>query len=119
MELDVLQQHLLAFPGAHQDFPFGPETLVTRVGGPTGKLFALLALDTTPPRINLKGLPQRNAELRAQWPEHILPGYHMSKAHWNTLVLDGHLPPALLRELIQHSYDLVRASLPKGVQEGL
>ena len=69
-------------------------------------------------RTNLKCDPQRAADLRLEHPQ-ILPGYHMNKKHWNTLVLDGSLKPALVRELIDHSYELVTASLTKKIRDSL
>lgn len=95
-------------PGAVEDTPFGPDVLVFKVGG---KLFALTDPQDHPPRVNLKCNPGRAEELREEY-EGIVPGYHMNKKHWNTVILDGSLPPALVRDLVQHSYDLVLASLP-------
>ncbi len=99
--------------GAVEETPFGPEALVYKVGG---KMFGLLAEDRAngEMRANLKCDPERAAELRRGHPKRILPGYHMHKRHWNTLVLDGGLPATLVRELVDHSYALVVASLPKG-----
>lgn len=98
----------LSLPAAEETQPFGPDTLVYKVGG---KLFAITAPDDHPARINLKCDPERSLELRDQYKA-IRPGWHMNKKHWNTLTLDGSVPPKLIRELIQHSYDLVTASLP-------
>jgi predicted DNA-binding protein (MmcQ/YjbR family) len=75
-------------------------------------MFALTVPEEFPARINLKCDPERAVILRDEY-ESILPGYHMNKRHWNTLVLDGSLPSKLIGELIDHSYDLVAASLPK------
>jgi predicted DNA-binding protein (MmcQ/YjbR family) len=99
----------LAKTGAEETTPFGPDVLVYKVAG---KMFALTVPDDFPSRINLKCDPERAVLLRDEYPA-ITPGYHMSKRHWNTLVLDGSLPTSLVRELIDHSYDLVVASLPK------
>ena len=101
--------HFLSKPGAEETTPFGPDVLVYKVAG---KMFALAVPDDFPSRINLKCDPDR-AELLRDDHSAILPGYHMNKRHWNTVVLDGSLPSALIRELIDHSYDLVVASLPK------
>ena len=95
--------------------PFGPDVLVYKVGG---KMFALVIPDDFPPSVNLKCDPNRALELRDRY-EDIQPGYHMNKRHWNTVTLDGSLPAALLRELIEHSYQLVVRGLPKKVREGL
>jgi predicted DNA-binding protein (MmcQ/YjbR family) len=103
MDLPDLIAHCLSKPGAEETTPFGPETLVYKVGG---KIFALTSPDEFPPRVNLKCDPERALELRDQY-EAISPGYHMNKRHWNTLILDGSLPDPLVRELIDHSYLLV------------
>ena len=115
MDLTDFCTHCLALPGAEETTPFGPEVLVYKVAG---KMFALAIPEEMPTRVNLKCDPERALELRDRY-EDILPGYHMSKKHWNTLLLGGRLPTALVRELIQHSYDLVVSSLPKKTREAL
>jgi predicted DNA-binding protein (MmcQ/YjbR family) len=105
---DVIAR-FLSKPGAEETTPFGPDVLVYKVGG---KMFALTVPDEFPPRINLKCDPERSEILRDEY-ESIIPGYHMNKRHWNTLILDGSLPTKLVNELIDHSYQLVAASLPK------
>jgi predicted DNA-binding protein (MmcQ/YjbR family) len=115
MELTDFCERCLALPGAEETTPFGPEVLVYKVAG---KMFALAIPDEVPPRVNLKCDPERALELRDQH-ENIIPGYHMNKKHWNTLILDKQLPTALVRELIIHSYDLVVGSLPKKLRDGL
>lgn len=109
MDLPDVIAHCLSKPGAEETTPFGPDVLVYKTGG---KMFAASNPDEVPSRLNLKCDPERSIQLREQY-EAIIPGYHMNKRHWNTLILDGSLPPALVRELIDHSYDLVVASLPK------
>ena len=108
MTLETARDLCLSLPGVDESTPFGPEALVYKVGG---KMFALLMPDELPVRMNLKCDPERALELRDRH-ESILPGYHMNKKHWNTLVLDGSLPANLVRELVEHSFDLVVASLP-------
>ena len=103
MDLPDLIAHCLAKPGAEETTPFGPDHLVYKVGG---KMFALTSPDEFPPRVNLKCDPERALELRDRY-EAIIPGYHMNKRHWNTVILDGSLPDNLIRELIDHSYQLV------------
>jgi predicted DNA-binding protein (MmcQ/YjbR family) len=103
MDLPDLIAHCLAKPGAEETTPFGPDHLVYKVGG---KMFALTSPDEFPPRVNLKCDPERALELRDRY-EAIIPGYHMNKRHWNTLILDGTLPDTLVRDLIDHSYQLV------------
>jgi predicted DNA-binding protein (MmcQ/YjbR family) len=105
---DVIGQ-FLSKPGAEETTPFGPDVLVYKVGG---KMFALTVPEEFPARINLKCDPERSLILRDEH-EAIIPGYHMNKRHWNTLILDGSLPARLVNELIDHSYDLVAGSLPK------
>jgi predicted DNA-binding protein (MmcQ/YjbR family) len=110
MDLSDFRDHCLALPNAVEDQPFGPEVLIFKVNG---KMFAGLNLVDLPTRANLKCDPERALDLRDQH-EAILPGYHMNKRHWNTLVLNGSLPQRLIQELIRHSYDLVVGKLPKG-----
>ncbi len=112
---EAIRLACLAQPSATEDLPFGPEVLAFRVGG---KIWALLALENQPPTINLKCDPARAITLRDQYPA-ITPGYHMNKQHWNTLRLDGTLPDGLVLELIAHSYDLIRSSLPRRAQAEL
>jgi len=104
---------LQAKPGAEAGYPFDETARVYKVGG---KMFALVAEEADPLRLNLKCDPQDALALRRQHAA-ILPGYHMNKRHWNTLVLDGSLPDSLVRELIDHSYELVVAGLPKTMRE--
>jgi predicted DNA-binding protein (MmcQ/YjbR family) len=114
MDLPDVVSHCLSKTGAEETTPFGPDTLVYKVGG---KMFALTSPDEFPARVNLKCDPERALALRDEF-EAIIPGYHMNKRHWNTLVLDGSLPSKLVRELIDHSYELVVKSLPKGTLKG-
>ena len=115
MFADDVREVLLAKPHAVEETPFGSEVLVYKVGG---KMFALLTVEEVPVRMNLKCDPERALDLRDRH-EGIIPGYHMNKKHWNTLVLDQTLPANLIRELIDHSYDLVLAALPQKVRAGL
>jgi predicted DNA-binding protein (MmcQ/YjbR family) len=109
MDLPDVITHILSKPGAEESTPFGPDTLVYKVGG---KMFALTTPDEYPARLNLKCDPERSIVLRDEY-ESIIPGYHMNKRHWNTLVLNGSLPSKVVRELIDHSYDLVAAKRRK------
>jgi predicted DNA-binding protein (MmcQ/YjbR family) len=109
MDLPKVIECFLAKPGAEETTPFGPDVLVYKV---SGKMFALAAPDDFPPRINLKCDPEKALALRDEY-ESIIPGYHLNKRHWNTLILDGSLPAKLVKELIDHSYELIIASLPK------
>jgi len=112
---DDVREVLLAKAHTSEETPFGPEVLVYKVGG---KMFALLTIEEVPVRMNLKCDPERALDLRDRH-EGIIPGYHMNKKHWNTLVLDQTLPEPLIRELIDHSYDLVLASLPRKLKAEL
>src|SRR4051812_58872 len=109
MHADAFRAYCLKKPGVSESTPFGPDNVVFKVGG---KMFALLALDEIPTAVNLKCDPDRALELRDRF-EQVRPGYHMNKKHWNTVVLDGVIPDREVREMIDHSYDLVARSLPK------
>ncbi|MGW0117040.1 MmcQ/YjbR family DNA-binding protein [Streptomyces sp. NPDC003327] len=111
MTPDELRAFCLGFNDASEEFPFGPETSVFKVAG---KLFALSWLDGEPLRVNLKCDPDEAVRLRAEHPA-IAPGYHMNKRHWNTVTV-GELPDRMVRELVEDSYDLVVAGLPKAVR---
>ncbi|GAA3817939.1 MmcQ/YjbR family DNA-binding protein [Streptomyces phyllanthi] len=100
----------LSFNAAVEDFPFSPEISVFKV---LGKMFALSYLDARPLTVNLKCDPEDAVRLRAEYEGLVIPGYHMNKRHWNTVTADGALPDRLVRELIEDSYDLVVAGLPR------
>ena len=115
MHLDELRDHCLALPGVEEALPFGPDTLVFKV---SGKMFALAGLERMPPSVNLKCDPARAVELRERY-DAVTPGWHMNKVHWNTVGLQADVPNDLIRDLVDHSYALVRARLPKRVQADL
>jgi predicted DNA-binding protein (MmcQ/YjbR family) len=115
MDAAELRRWCLAQAGAVEDFPFGPEHSVFKVGG---KMFALSALDRMPLEVSVKCEPELAVELRASYGA-IRPGYHLNKRHWNTIALDGSLPDQLVRDLIEDSYDLVANALPKRKRETL
>lgn len=104
-----LRTFCLSFNDAVEEFPFSPEISVFKV---EGKMFALSALDGEPLTVNLKCDPEIAVQLREAHPE-IVPGWHMNKRHWNTVTVDAKLPDQQVRELIEDSYDLVVAGLPK------
>ncbi|HWW40162.1 MmcQ/YjbR family DNA-binding protein [Pedobacter sp.] len=112
MNIEELRDYCLQKPGVTEDFPFGDQTLVFKIGG---KIFLLIGLEQGN-RFNAKCDPERAEELREQY-DAIIPGYHMNKKHWNTVYMDGMLKRSLLHELIDHSYDLVLTSLPKAQRE--
>ncbi|MGW3459811.1 MmcQ/YjbR family DNA-binding protein [Streptomyces olivaceoviridis] len=105
-----LRAFCLTFNAAVEDFPFGPETSVFKV---LGRMFALTHLDGRPLTVNLKCDPEDAIRLRGEHEGLIVPGWHMNKRHWNTVTVDGGLPDRLVRELIEDSYDLVVAGLPR------
>ena len=103
MNIEILREYCLSKPGAEETFPFGDNTLVFKING---KIFALANLDGDP-TINLKCNPSLALELRENYPC-VIPGYHMNKKHWNTVVLDGSVPDKKVFGWIDHSYDLVK-----------
>ncbi|MEV8535102.1 MmcQ/YjbR family DNA-binding protein [Streptomyces sp. NPDC051211] len=103
-----LRTFCLGFNAVVEEFPFNPETSVFKV---LGKVFALSALDAAPLKVSLKCDPELAVELRAAHPA-IVPGWHLNKRHWNTVTVGG-LPDRMVRELIEDSYDLVVAGLPR------
>ncbi|CAN5524398.1 MmcQ/YjbR family DNA-binding protein [soil metagenome] len=115
MNFGTLRDYCIGKPGATESFPFGDSALVFKVAG---KMFALLTPDDLPPSINLKCDPERALMLREQY-EAVQPGYHMNKRHWNTILMDGTVPRPEVFALIDHSYELVVASLTKAGHEGL
>ncbi len=115
MNIEQLREYCLSKKNTEESFPFGPDTLVFKVGG---KVFFLLTLDNEDLRFNVKCEPEKAVDLREQFPC-VLPGYHMNKKHWNTIMADGSVPDKLLKEWIDHSYQLIVAGLPKKIKEQL
>ncbi len=109
MDAVDFRKYCLHKDGATEGTPFGPDVLVFKVGG---KMFALAALYEIPAAVNLKCDPDLALDLRDRY-EQVTPGYHMNKKHWNTVEIDTGIPDAELRQMIDHSYDLVAKSLPK------
>lgn len=103
MNIESLREYCLSKPGAEETLPFGPDTLVYKVGG---KAFLLTGLDSEQFRFNVKCDPDKAIELREEFPC-VLPGWHMNKKHWNTIVVDGSVTLKQLKEWIDHSYVLV------------
>ncbi|MGV9628164.1 MmcQ/YjbR family DNA-binding protein [Streptomyces sp. NPDC003487] len=110
MTPEELRAVCLSFNAAEEDFPFRPEISVFKV---LGKMFGLTQLDARPLTVNLKCDPEDAIRLRREHEGLIVPGWHMNKRHWNTVTADGDLPDALVRELVEDSYDLVVAGLPR------
>lgn len=115
MNIQQLYEFCLSKKGVTEHFPFDEDTLVFKVGG---KMFCLTSLrnwEAGIPSLNLKCNPERALELRSEY-EGVQPGWHMSKVHWNTISVNSDVSQKLLIELINHSYDLVFASLTKKLQ---
>lgn len=109
MNIGQLLDIALTLPDVEETFPFGEEVLVLKV---KGKMFLGINLTADPLRINAKCDPEKAISLREEY-EGILPGFHMNKKHWNTILLNGTVPDQLIRELIVHSYDLVTSGSKK------
>jgi predicted DNA-binding protein (MmcQ/YjbR family) len=110
-----LRNHCLSFTGAEETFPFGPQTSVFKVAG---KMFALSALEADSLRVSVKCEPALAEALRETHGA-VIPGYHLNKRHWNTVILDGSLPDETIRDMIEDSYDLVVSKLPQADRRAL
>lgn len=108
MNIEEIRNYCISMKGVVEDFPFDETTLVFKV---MGKMFALTDLEGEL-SINLKCDPEKAIELRELY-SCVLPGYHMSKKHWNTIKIDGTVPSPLITEWIDHSYELVVSKLTK------
>jgi predicted DNA-binding protein (MmcQ/YjbR family) len=115
MNAAELRDHCLSFNGAEETFPFGPENSVFKVAG---KMFALSPLGAEPLRISLKCEPELAEALRGAHAA-VIPGYHLNKRHWNTVILDGSLPEQMVLDMIEDSYDLVVSALPAARRRAL
>ena len=116
MDFDAARSYLAGKPEAFEDYPFGPDVLVLKIAG---KMFATLS--ETPghaARMNLKCDPDEAVMLRDIFSS-VLPGYHMNKRHWNTIVLDGSIPRGEIERMIDNSYSLVVAGLPRRQRQAL
>ncbi len=108
MNIEELRNYCMNKPGSEESFPFDEDTLVFKVGG---KMFCLTSLSDGD-RMNLKCEPSHAVELRERY-HFIIPGFHMNKQHWNTVIFSECDDEKLLKQLIDHSYDLIVNSLPK------
>ncbi len=115
MTAGELRDWCLSRPGAVEEFPFGPNTSVFKV---EGKMFALSSLDADPLQVSVKCEPELAEQLRASYPA-VRPGYHLNKRHWNTITLDGSLPDEMVFDMLEDSYDLIVAALPRAKRERL
>ena len=105
MYLDEIRDYCLSKSDAEETLPFGPDTLVYKVNG---KIFLLTGFDSDPVQFNVKCDPDKAVELREEFSDCVLPGYHMNKKHWNTVLVNGTLSNKQLRAMIDESYHLVR-----------
>lgn len=103
MHIEMLRAYCLQKSDVEEGFPFGPDNLVCKV---KGKIFLIASLDETPLRFNVKCDPEKALELREQYPC-VIPGYHMNKKLWNTIIVDGSLSTNQLQQMIDDSYDLI------------
>ena len=110
-----IAQLALGLPEVTEEQPFGPGVDVYKVAG---KIFALISPERTPPTIALKCDPHLAIALRQQH-EAVIPGYHLNKKHWNTVVLDGTIPAGEIEDMVIHSYERVIAGLPRLVRHRL
>jgi predicted DNA-binding protein (MmcQ/YjbR family) len=104
MNIEILRDYVVEKPFVSEGFPFGDTVIVFKVND---KVFLLVPLDTNPLQFNVKCDPEKAIELREEYPDAILPGYHMNKKHWNTVIADGTLSKKQLLEMVDESYRLV------------
>lgn len=115
MNIEEFREYCLQKKGVTEETPFDEFTLCFKVGG---KIFALTDMESKPLSFNVKCDPDKAITLREQF-DSVKPGYHMNKKHWNTIIADGSVNKNLLQDWIDHSYDLVVASLPKSQRQNL
>jgi predicted DNA-binding protein (MmcQ/YjbR family) len=115
MTAEELRDHCLSFLGTQETFPFGPENSVFKVAG---KIFAICRLADQPLRVSLKCEPALAEQLREAHPA-VIPGYHLNKRHWNTVIIDGSLPAEMIGDMVEDSYDLVVSRLPRARRHAL
>ncbi len=115
MNASELRDHCLSFLGTQEEFPFGPDSSAFKVAG---KIFALARLTDEPLRVSLKCEPALAEQLRKAHAA-VIPGYHLSKRHWNTVIIDGSVPDELITDMVEDSYDLVVSALSRARQRAL
>ncbi|WDF69309.1 MmcQ/YjbR family DNA-binding protein [Sphingobacterium oryzagri] len=117
MHIEDVRTYCIQLKAVTEELPFGPDTLVFKVGG---KVFLLVGLDQVESlSFNVKCDPEHAVTLRADYPQTVFPGYHMNKKHWNTVFCNRELTDDQLKELIVHSYNLVYKGLTKAVKDSL
>jgi len=112
MNAEEIREYCMLKKGVEESFPFDNSTLVFKVGN---KMFLLLSLDSDPVQFNAKCMPDKALELREKYST-VLPGYHMNKQHWNTIICDGSVSKKLIRGWIDDSYALIVNSLSKKIR---
>lgn len=115
MDLEALSALAAMMPGAVEEWPFGPDVDVFKVGG---KIFAILSGSEDSEVISLKCEPALAEELRREFTS-VTPGYHLNKRHWNSVALDGVVPSEELLVMLTHSYERVVASLTRAARSSL
>lgn len=118
MNIEQLYDYCLSKKAVTEHFPFDEDTLVFKVGGKMFCLTSLKVWENGTPSLNLKCDPEKAVELRAEY-DAITAGYHMSKVHWNTVAFHSDVDDKMMRELIDHSYELVLRSLSKKLRESI
>lgn len=108
LEHKEVESWLMEMPGTWLDYPFGEGTAVYKIGEAPGKMFALIDEGSKPVKLSLKCDPNLAETLRGQY-ETVVPGYHLNKKHWNTILLTGQIPEEDIKAFIRHSYELVNA----------
>ena len=115
LNIEQIREHCLKRKGITEEFPFDEETLVFKVAG---KIFLLASLESIPLQINIKCEPEKAVEFREKY-DSVIPGYHMNKKHWNTIIINGTVPAMNVFEWIDDSYTLVVAGLKKSERRKL
>jgi predicted DNA-binding protein (MmcQ/YjbR family) len=105
MDIEIIRTYALSKTDTEESLPFGDDVLVFKTNG---KIFLLLQLGNNPVQFNVKCKPEKAIELRDEYPENVLPGYHMNKKHWNTIVCEN-LKISFVKQMIDDSYNLVAA----------
>lgn len=116
MNIEEFREYCISKKGVTEELPFDEDTLVFKVGG---KMFALCSLSEYSKGIALKCDPEKAIELREEYPGVVLPGYHMSKVHWNTVLPEAGLRTEFLKQWIDDSYQLVSVKLTKAVRAAI
>ena len=109
MDIETLREYVLQMPSVTEGFPFGDTTIVFKINN---KVFLLVPLDSDQLKFNVKCDPDKAIELRDDFPDSVLPGFHMNKKHWNTVIADGRLSNKQLLQMIDDSYNLVAKIKP-------